>query len=177
MHGTCRDPSRTDAVAHLTVLPGAAERLKLFKADLLAPGSFEEPVKGCDYVIHTASPFVLKVKDPIKQLIEPAINGTANVLDAVNKAPSVKRVVLTSCECAPRSLQRCSCLHHQSEYTSRRSDSAMPPSVSPVCAPKPAPPFTAAPTSAAPATSSARRSGPPRPRPPCCPTPTREYGA
>ena len=38
VHGTCRDPSRTDTVAHLLSLPGAAERLKLFKADLLSEG-------------------------------------------------------------------------------------------------------------------------------------------
>jgi hypothetical protein len=38
-----------------------AERLKLFKADLLAPGAFDEAIAGCDMVIHTASPFQLDV--------------------------------------------------------------------------------------------------------------------
>jgi nucleoside-diphosphate-sugar epimerase len=42
-------------------MPGAAERLKLFKADLLQPGAFEEAVAGCDVVIHTASPYLIKV--------------------------------------------------------------------------------------------------------------------
>lgn len=38
-----------------------ADRLKLFKADLLAPGAFDEAVAGCDMVIHTASPYQLDV--------------------------------------------------------------------------------------------------------------------
>ncbi len=37
VHGTCRAPEKQDTVAHLLALPGAAERLKLFKADLLLP--------------------------------------------------------------------------------------------------------------------------------------------
>ncbi|KAG2451351.1 hypothetical protein HYH02_003955 [Chlamydomonas schloesseri] len=98
VHGTCRDPSRTDTVAHLTSLPGAAERLKLFKADLLSEGSFDEPVRGCDYVIHTASPFIMDVPEAEVQakLLGPAVKGTEHVLSAASKSPSVKRVVLTS---------------------------------------------------------------------------------
>ncbi|KAG2451350.1 hypothetical protein HYH02_003954 [Chlamydomonas schloesseri] len=98
VHGTCRDPSRTDTVAHLTSLPGAAERLKLFKADLLSEGSFDEPVRGCDYVIHTASPYIINVpaSQVREKLLEPAVKGTEYVLSAASKSPSVKRVVLTS---------------------------------------------------------------------------------
>jgi hypothetical protein len=38
-----------------------ADRLRLFKADLLAPGAFDEAIAGCDIVIHTASPYQLDV--------------------------------------------------------------------------------------------------------------------
>lgn len=37
---------------------GAAERLQLFQADLMAPGSFDDAVAGCDAVVHCASPFM-----------------------------------------------------------------------------------------------------------------------
>ena len=54
-------------------------------------------IEGCELVIHTASPFVIgKVKDPLKDLIEPAEKGTQNVLEGVNRVGGVKRVVLTS---------------------------------------------------------------------------------
>ena len=48
-------------------------------------------------VIHTASPFVVtNYKDAVKDIIEPAVKGTENVLNSVNHTESVKRVVLTS---------------------------------------------------------------------------------
>ena len=38
----------------------------------------------------------MEYKDAQKELIEPAVNGTLNVLKSVQKSQSVKRVVLTS---------------------------------------------------------------------------------
>jgi len=73
--------------------------LKLYEADLLKKGSFDEAVLGVDYIFHTASPFpVLGVTfaDPFKEVVEPALEGTKNVLESASKSPSVKRVVLTS---------------------------------------------------------------------------------
>jgi len=98
VRATVRDPNNTAKCQHLldmaAELPGT---LELVKADLLEAGSFDEPVAGAGAVIHTASPFVIgKVKDPYRQLINPAVEGTRNVLDAADKAESVKRVVLTS---------------------------------------------------------------------------------
>jgi dihydroflavonol-4-reductase len=53
-------------------------------------------MEGCELVYHTASPFTTDVKDPQKELIDPALKGTANVLETANQVSSVKRVVLTS---------------------------------------------------------------------------------
>lgn len=74
-------------------LPG---EIKFFKADLLAEGSYGEAMQGCGIVFHTASPFTINVKDPQKELVDPAQLGTRNVLEEVNRTPSVTRVVLTS---------------------------------------------------------------------------------
>jgi nucleoside-diphosphate-sugar epimerase len=98
VRATVRDPNNDKKVGHLKRLaektPG---RLTLFQADLLSPGAFNGPMKGCEVVFHTASPFVfIGIKDPQKQLIDPAVQGTRNVLDAANRNDSVKRVVLTS---------------------------------------------------------------------------------
>ncbi|KAK3026339.1 hypothetical protein RJ639_042636 [Escallonia herrerae] len=87
------DPQKID---HLLALDGAEERLHMFKADLLEEGSFDEEISGCDGVFHTASPFFYAADDPQAELIDPAVNGTLNVLGACAKAPSVKRVVVTS---------------------------------------------------------------------------------
>ncbi len=60
VHATCRDPRNRKSVHHLLELPGAAERLKLFAADLTVPGSFMHAMAGCRFVIHTASPYALE---------------------------------------------------------------------------------------------------------------------
>jgi len=95
---TVRDPSNIQKVGHLTALAEACGgQLKLFKSDLLDSGSFNEAMRDCELVIHTASPFfVTGIKDPQQDLIRPAMEGTRNVLESVNKTPTVKRVVLTS---------------------------------------------------------------------------------
>jgi nucleoside-diphosphate-sugar epimerase len=84
--------------ALVQALPGAAERLKLFKADLMAKGSFDEAFEGCSLVVHSASPYTVSVSgaEAKAKIIKPAIEGTENVLASVNKVSSIMRVVLTS---------------------------------------------------------------------------------
>ncbi|KAK3205251.1 hypothetical protein Dsin_019297 [Dipteronia sinensis] len=96
VRATVRDPNNPKKTEHLLALDGASERLQLFKANLLEEGSFDSVVDGCDGVFHTASPFYHDVKDPQAELIDPAVNGTLNVLNSCAKTPSIKRVVLTS---------------------------------------------------------------------------------
>jgi dihydroflavonol-4-reductase len=96
VRGTVRSVKKDKELAHLRGLPGAAERLELVEADLLTPGAYDAAVAGCEYVMHTASPYVLDVKDAQKDLVDPAVQGTRNVLSAAQKAGTVKRVVLTS---------------------------------------------------------------------------------
>ncbi|AVX03340.1 dihydroflavonol-4-reductase [Maritalea myrionectae] len=97
VHAAVRDPSNKQKIAHLddmaASLPGD---IKYFKADLLDEGSFDEAIQGCDVVMHTASPFTSEVTDPQKDLVDPAVRGTRNVLGAANRTDSVKRVVVTS---------------------------------------------------------------------------------
>lgn len=92
-----RDRSKTFKYDYLEkIANNSSGALTIWEADLLKEGSYDESMKGCDTVFHTASPFAIKVKDPQKQLIDPALKGTKNVLNSVNKTASVKRVVLTS---------------------------------------------------------------------------------
>jgi len=97
VHATVRNPNDSVKLAHLNTLAATSKgKMHYFKADLLDEGSFAEAMKGCELVFHTASPFFTDVKDAQKELIEPAVLGTRNVLEQAGKAPSVKRVVLTS---------------------------------------------------------------------------------
>ena len=97
VHAAVRNPDKIEKRAHLDKL--AAELpgdIKYFKSDLLIEGSYKEAMEGCELVIHTASPFITDVKDPQKELIDPAVKGTRNVLELANEIDTVKRVVLTS---------------------------------------------------------------------------------
>ena len=77
-------------------LPGASERLELVEADLLSNGAYDRAIEGCDYVMHTASPYQINVKNPQTDLVDPAVNGTETVLESCLKSAGVKRVIFTS---------------------------------------------------------------------------------
>jgi len=95
VHGTVRDPTDTKKNDHILSLPGAKERLKLFAADLTAGSEvFVEAIRGTSAVIHTATPVISSNSEDV--VVKPAVNGTLNVLKAVESLPEVKRVVLTS---------------------------------------------------------------------------------
>lgn len=97
VHAAVRSPENDKKVGHLKKLAENTNgELKLFKADLLTEGAYWEAMQGCELVYHTASPFITDVKDPQKDLIEPAEKGTENVLLSAKKTDSVKRVVVTS---------------------------------------------------------------------------------
>ncbi|KAF9601750.1 hypothetical protein IFM89_022864 [Coptis chinensis] len=91
-----RDPNDPKKTEHLLRLPGAHERLQLFKANLMDEGCFDSIIVGCEGVFHTASPCYMDAADPQAELIEPAVKGTLNVLSSCAKTGSVKRVVVTS---------------------------------------------------------------------------------
>ncbi|MGP1908444.1 SDR family oxidoreductase [Metabacillus sp. JX24] len=95
---TVRDAAKTEKYQHLLdAEKQSTGKLTVYEADLLKKGSFDEAVKGTEYVFHTASPFFISgFKDAQKELIEPALEGTKNVLESVRRSPDVKRVVLTS---------------------------------------------------------------------------------
>ncbi|CAN6216278.1 unnamed protein product [Urochloa humidicola] len=95
VHGTVRDPGDAKN-AHLAALGGAAERLRLFRADVLDSAAVAAAVAGCVGVFHVASPVPAHaISDPEAQLLAPAVTGTMNVLKACSEA-KVRRVVVVS---------------------------------------------------------------------------------
>lgn len=96
VRGSVRSLKTSANLAHLREMSGAAERLELLEADLLQPHAFDTAISGCDVVLHIASPYVLDVKDPQRDLVDPAVKGTRAMLEACARTSSVRRVVLTS---------------------------------------------------------------------------------
>jgi nucleoside-diphosphate-sugar epimerase len=97
VHATGRGLSTKQKRQRLESLQKGGGKLSIFEADLLDQSAFDKAMVGCEYVIHTASPFIISgVKDPGKELIRPAVDGVRNVMGAVSRNPSVRRVVLTS---------------------------------------------------------------------------------
>ena len=98
VRATVRDKSNQYKIAHLKDLEKKhRDSFEIFESDLLVDSSFDNAIDGCDIVMHTASPFLMGgVKNPQGQLVDPALKGTRNVLNSVNRFPKVKRVVLTS---------------------------------------------------------------------------------
>ncbi|KAJ3693330.1 hypothetical protein LUZ60_008810 [Juncus effusus] len=90
VRGTVRNPDDVKN-SHLRSLEGAKDRLLLLRADLLDRESLMMAFSGCEGVFHTASP----VTDDPEEMIEPAVRGTRNVIDAAADV-GVRRVIFTS---------------------------------------------------------------------------------
>jgi len=73
----------------------AGDRLTFVAADLENDAGWEQAAKGCDHVLHVASPFPSGIPKHEDELIVPAREGALRVLRASRDA-GVKRVVLTS---------------------------------------------------------------------------------
>ncbi|OIW14309.1 hypothetical protein TanjilG_21449 [Lupinus angustifolius] len=96
VHATIQDLKDEKETKHLEAMEGAKTRLRFFQMDLLDSDSIVAAVKGCAGVFHLACPIITsQVKDPEKEMLEPAIKGTINVLKAAKEA-GVERVVATS---------------------------------------------------------------------------------
>eukprot|EP01129_Flabellula_baltica_P004362 TRINITY_DN1515_c0_g1_i2.p1 TRINITY_DN1515_c0_g1~~TRINITY_DN1515_c0_g1_i2.p1 ORF type:complete len:406 (+),score=85.19 TRINITY_DN1515_c0_g1_i2:565-1782(+) len=99
--GTVRSLDNPERYEHLTKLcKNPRYQLELRTGDLLVEGSFDEAVQGCQYVIHTASPFIRNVENPQEDLIDPAVNGTLNVLNSCTREQGIQRVIITSSQAA-----------------------------------------------------------------------------
>ncbi|KAF7869930.1 hypothetical protein EAF04_004714 [Stromatinia cepivora] len=96
-----RSPPKADQILELhPEWKGKVEFV--FVPEITTPGAFDHVFKdqvkkgGFDYIIHTASPVTFSVKDVKKDLIDPAVRGTTEILTAAHELGGklVKRFVL-----------------------------------------------------------------------------------
>lgn len=93
---TVRNLSKEQQVRNdIATLVDANDRLSFYQADLTRDDGWDEAAKGCDYVLHVASPLGFPLPKNPDDLIIPAREGTLRVLSASIRS-GVKRVVMTS---------------------------------------------------------------------------------
>ncbi|KAJ7657825.1 NAD-P-binding protein [Mycena polygramma] len=94
VRGTARTAAKAlDWVDHFPAHKAAYQHA--IAADFGVPGAFDDAVKGCDIVVHVASPNTLHLTDNETDMLIPAIRGTRILLDSVKTKPRVRRVVFT----------------------------------------------------------------------------------
>ncbi|HEY4308951.1 MAG TPA: aldehyde reductase [Pirellulales bacterium] len=94
---TVRNLNREPEVRGMLKVGGAepGDRLTCTATDLEKDAGWADAVRGCEYVLHVASPFPPSLPRHEDELIRPAREGALRVLKAARDA-GVKRVVLTS---------------------------------------------------------------------------------
>ena len=93
--GTMRSRSKADATRRAIAHVAPVANLSFAQADLLSDKGWTDALKGCAFVLHVASPFLLAEPKDENELIAPAVEGTRRVIAAAQLA-GVKRLVLTS---------------------------------------------------------------------------------
>ncbi len=106
VRATVRDASDPDRVDHLLALPVSdGGSLEVVEMDLMDAGGVARAVEGCCEVIHTAAAVRITAKKPQSQIVDPSVIGTQNVLDAIDAAGCVERLVHTSSTAAIRPMK------------------------------------------------------------------------
>lgn len=94
--GSLRNINRKEEVLNgLSKVVDTEGKIEFVTLDLLKDEGWDEAMEGVDFVLHVASPFVVREPKDESELIKPAVEGTLRALRAAQKA-GIKRVVLTS---------------------------------------------------------------------------------
>lgn len=95
VRGSLRDMSRDNEVAEAVKQKVSNINLSFCNLDLMNDEGWDNAAKDCDYILHLASPFVLKAPNDENELISPAEQGTLRVMKTAKKN-SIKKIVLIS---------------------------------------------------------------------------------
>lgn len=99
VHATLRNTG-DEAKAGLLrrLVPGAAERLRLFQADLFDAATFAPAIVGCQFVFLVATPFGLDSagSQQYKSTAEAAVDAVRAILRQCEESRTVKRVIHTA---------------------------------------------------------------------------------
>ena len=94
------DPQRTQHLYDLPIKNNGS--LEIIEMDLLKTDSVNDAISNCTDIIHTAAAVLVKSKNPQKDIVDPSVIGTKNILDAIDNNISVKNFIHTSSTAAIR---------------------------------------------------------------------------
>ena len=97
------DPIRVDHLKGLEIVEGGS--LEIVEMDLFDEPSVHAAIAGCTDLIHTAAAVRISAKDPQRQIVDPSVVGTQNVISAIDAAGTVERFVHTSSTAAIRPMK------------------------------------------------------------------------
>ena len=97
------DPIRVNHLKELDVAEGGS--LEIVEMDLFDTSSVNAAIAGCTDLIHTAAAVRISAKDNQKQIVDPSVTGTRNVVAAIDAAGTVERFVHTSSTAAIRPMK------------------------------------------------------------------------
>ncbi len=96
VRATLRNSARETEVREIVAkYVDAKDNLEFVIADLLQDSGWDAAMRGCEFVLHVASPFPLFEPKHEDELIIPAVQGTQRVLRAAHNG-NIKRVVIVS---------------------------------------------------------------------------------
>ncbi|KAL8665057.1 MAG: hypothetical protein Q9202_002613 [Teloschistes flavicans] len=122
--------------------------------DIAQKGAFDAAVQSdppFKHIIHTASPYHFNITDPIKDILDPSIQGTVNLLDSIKKhASNVERIITTSSSATIFNPPKHAKVYDESVYGETTWESALDPvktyRAGKVRASHPSPPFSIPPS-------------------------------
>jgi dihydroflavonol-4-reductase len=101
VRATVRNPKNAEFLNSLPIAEGGS--LQIVAMDLLDFASVRSAVSDCKDVIHCAASLPVGANDAQKDIVDPSIEGTSNLVKALQQAGIVERIVHTSSVAAIRS--------------------------------------------------------------------------
>jgi dihydroflavonol-4-reductase len=100
VRATARNPA---AAGHLQSLENTnGGGLEIVKMDLFNSDSVDSAVKECNSIIHCAAELYVGAKDKQKDVVDPSIIGTNNLISAIEKCNTISKIIHTSSVAAIR---------------------------------------------------------------------------
>ncbi|KAL6841703.1 hypothetical protein ACP4OV_028215 [Aristida adscensionis] len=97
VHATLRSLGDEKKTGLLRSLPGAAERLRLFEADIYDADTFEPAVAGCEFVFLVATPLLHDTSSTkYKNTSEATVDAVRAILGQCERSGTVRRVIHTA---------------------------------------------------------------------------------
>ncbi|KZP08664.1 NAD(P)-binding protein [Athelia psychrophila] len=93
VRGTVRSAEKGRAIQNKHANLG--NRFEIAVVEDLVTGDLTQALQNIDAVVHVASPYTGDVKDPKRDMLDPAIEGTMNVVRSAHAA-GIKRIIITS---------------------------------------------------------------------------------